>query len=237
MPTLVGIEKVVSFGAQSVTIDMPAGAANGHLAVAFCYKSDELGTFSEDSGTFGQFAAAILQDTTNVDHRGTWFHWIIDNAAANYTFSHDEGNNEEMVVFLAVWSDVDTATPFDVTPTVAHVSSGINDSNMGVPAITPVTDGAELVSFSGGSNSDISAWGASTDWTLRESNAGTNRNAGLQTRTIADVSAYTPAATVWNNTSTADATDWLSWVLALRPASGGGGGGGDNALPHVLLNG
>lgn len=121
------------------------------------------------------------------------------------------------VLLYQIWRGVDLTTPMDVAATTA---TGTNTDRVNSPAITPVTDGAVILSLGIGA-ADSSAGlttpsGMENGASQEQSGAGGSVSANIAYYSDWVSGAYDPAA--WSGGSNGAEDSWCAVTIALRPA-------------------
>lgn len=168
--------------------------------------------------TTGYTELVELYSNDDFDTNLAVFHKFMG-ATPDTSFTLDNGSgsaDDALAVAVQVWRNVNSGTPFDVTRTLA---TGTNSVLCDPPAITPITNGAVIVSGGAGAHDRGIQTYSSSDLTDFLSGG----NADLYDVTIGlgyhlwTSGSFNPAAFTFSNTSNISFS-WAAVTLALRPA-------------------
>ena len=205
-------------GPAGITLPLP-GVQDGHFLIAFMARDQNVGTFDTIAGWDFQSNLSVITSTGR--NRSTAVYTrIASSEPASYTFTHSDTSAEQWAGQILAYN-VDTTSPFDVTPTLAHQEVSTNKSLTNTdtfPSITTVTDEAIVVAFEMVSHSDITSVAAPPGYTARAYHTGGtffHRQMLIFDRTVATAGTETPGVAAY--TSDQSVADSTRVTFALRP--------------------
>lgn len=139
------------------------------------------------------------------------------------------------VAVAHVWRGVDPVAPLDVAIATA---SGLNTRAMNSPPVTPVTDGAVVLSIgaavsTAGFNSTVPPAGYANH-VFRAHDPGTAFGCGIASKSWAGTGPEDPPN--WGSTGGTSGDSWAAATLVLRPAAASGGASHDRAADVAAVS-
>lgn len=196
------------FAAGNVTVDWSSvDWEDGDFLAVFCFNESNGGFLWSRPDDF----RTIISDNERTKF-ALYFRFLETGDDETADFDNGHGQSDEGFTIAAVYRGVDRGLPFGLT--VGRLVGGDTINTTPDPT-TLLLDDSLVALFFGGNDNEITAIGAPTGYTLRESGTTTQRKAALAEKAV-DAGVETPGA--WQHSGTPSTTDSISVTLPLQPA-------------------
>lgn len=200
---------------------VPTGTTDGDEMIAYAFTSSTIttGTGPAITPPSGWTEIGSLQDGTEADRRQTIYKRTASSeSAADWTATYAGTGSNYISVVIETFRGA--SATLDVTYVEAtHTTSPENTITPDPSDITTATNNAFVVSCMGASHNEITAWGASSGFTIPANGSttvgSTYRYAACEYIDAGTAGAETVGA--WTNTGTVSTADALTVTIALKP--------------------